>query len=497
MHPVVRQICCVTAGVAAVLRAGLAAPMPMPDGGLLCHPRPADGDSLPVLAETRDFLLNGHLGSATAARVNGQVLPLTADRRFALRAPWPQDRLLHFELTGPGGPWLWTVPLLSPPLPPSPAEDPVVGPPWMAPVRIRLDGTPLSTAPDASYWILPQGGTEWVADRREGTWLRLPLGNDLAAWVPEARVQRLGLAVEGLPAQRLLGPGGALMQDSSGAVTLSLPITGDSPPLWREELGPGGGNWRLLLPRTTGRLDWIGLDTASGVRQLDWEPHPGGELSLSVALEEGRFGGHAVQWEPGRLMVRFFPRPKGLKGARIVLDPGHGGVESGCVGASGTMEKDLALTFARELQAELERAGAVVRLSRASDSTLSLVSRVAVAREWPADLLLSLHYNSAGPGEDPWRSDGFMTFYWSPWSAEAARRLHDALARRPLVRDRGLAWRSLGVCRHHGCPSLLLEVGSLAQPEEEARLLNPVFRHRQVKALRRALAELFKDPAAR
>jgi N-acetylmuramoyl-L-alanine amidase len=184
----------------------------------------------------------------------------------------------------------------------------------------------------------------------------------------------------------------------------------------------------------------------------------------------------------------FHPRAKGLKGARVLLDPGHGGAESGCLGASGIPEKELALTFARELRAELENAGAQVRLTRDVDTTLALSSRVAQAREWSADLLLSLHYNSAGPGEDPWRSDGFMTFFWSPWSEDAARRLHLTLAGRSIVRDRGLAWRSLGVCRHHACPALLLELGSLAHPEEEARLLDPGFRHRQVKALRRAIA---------
>ncbi len=470
-----------------------AAPLSLPDGGLLTHPRPADGDSLVVLAESQDLLVNGHLGKAVGGTVNGAELTLAKDRRFALRLPWPADRVLRFQLEGPGGPWLREL-ALSPPAPiPAPSGSESTTPPWMAPMRVRLDATPLSTAPDASYWILPQVGTEWVADRREGGWLRLPLGGDLAAWVPENRVRRLGPAMDGLPAMRLLGPGGGVARNARGDVVLGLPITGDGPPLWREEVRDGGRQWRLILPRTTGRLDWVSLAPELGLSQLAWEPLPGGALALSVELEPGRFQGHEVTWEQGLLRLCFRPRHKGLKGARIVLDPGHGGVESGCLGASGVMEKDLALRFAQDLRVELEKAGAQVRLTRQGDSTLSLASRVAQAREWPADFLLSLHYNSAGPGEDPWRSNGFMTFYWSPWSAEAGRTLHQSLATRKLVRDRGLAWRSLGLCRHHGCPALLLELGSLAQPDEEDRMQDPAFRHRQVKALRRAIAQALES----
>lgn len=466
----------------------MAAPLKLPDGGLLTHPRPADGDSLPTLPEARDLLVNGHLGAATHGRVNGQDLKMGREGRFALRVAWPLDRCLHLELEGPGGPWRWDLPLLAPTPAAAPEPDSTVGPPWMAPIRVRLDGTPLSTAPDASYWILPQAGAEWVADRREGAWLRLPLGPELAAWIPESRTTRLGLATGQLPAQRLLGPGGGLSVDADGAVQLSLPVTGDAPPLWREELAPGGRDWRLILPRTTGRMDWLGLDPAAGVRQVSWEPLPGAELALNVELEPGRFQGHQVSWEPGRLLIRFLPRHHGLKGARILLDPGHGGSESGALGASGCMEKDLALAFALRLKAELEKSGAEVRLTRWADSTLSLGARVEQAAQWRADLFLSLHYNSAGPGEDPWRSDGFMTFHWSPWSADAAALLHGQLARRGLARDRGLAWRSLGVCRQHLCPAMLLELGSLAHPGEEALLLDEGHQRHQARILRRALA---------
>jgi N-acetylmuramoyl-L-alanine amidase len=475
-----------------VATTGHAAPLALPDGGLLTHPRPEDGQARPVLAETRTLFVNGHLAQATAIRAEGKTLRLTEDRRFADLVPWPADRVLDLELLGPGGPWRFTLALDAPAASgvadPAPATDPG----WTAPARVRLDGGPLSTIPGGSYWMFPQAGVEWVADRREGGWLRLPLTPDLAAWVPEERATRLGGAGVADPALRRLGPAVDTRRLENGDLELVLPLDGDGPPLWREE-GDGGSDWRLILPRTRGRLDWVELDPAGGLEQLDWEPLPGDELQLRARLAPGSFQGHSLRWEPGRLVLTFHRRAPRLQDALILLDPGHGGRESGCIGASGTQEKDLALLVARELRDELEKAGARVLLTRDSDSTLSLGARVARARELRADLLLSLHYNSVGPGEDPWKADGHMVFSWSPWSARPAGLLHQELRGRLPMRDKGLHWRSLGICRHHGCPALLLEVGSLAHPDEEARLLDPHFRKRQLKAIRRGLEAWFRE----
>lgn len=469
----------------------LAGPLALSDGGLLCHPRPAEGDSLPVMAEHATLMVNGHLGTARAVSLNGRDLRTTADGRFADRVPWPADRLLRFRLEG--DPALdWELRLAAPATPHTEApagEASFVGPPWEAPFRVRLDGSPLSTTPGGSYWIFPQAGTEAVADRRQEGWLRLPLVPGLAAWTPAARATRLGPT---LPDEsRWLGPMVHSRRLENGDLELSLPLTGEAAPLWREEAGPSGADWRLVLEHTRSRLDWIELDEAGGLLQLDWEPRPGDELELRAALAPGAFQGHTLRWEPGRLLLTLVRRVHGLKGARILLDAGHGGSESGCIGASGMEEQELALTLARELKMELEKAGAQVRLTRSSDSTLSLGARVAQAAAWPADLLLSLHYNSVSEDQDPRSADGLMVFSWSPWSAQPARLLHDALVRRLPLRDRGLHWRSLGVCRHQGCPSILLEAGSLVHPEEEARLLDPAFRKKQVKAIRRGLEAWF------
>ncbi|MFQ5927594.1 MAG: N-acetylmuramoyl-L-alanine amidase [Terriglobia bacterium] len=87
-------------------------------------------------------------------------------------------------------------------------------------------------------------------------------------------------------------------------------------------------------------------------------------------------------------------RALGLKINRIVLDPGHGGHDTGTIGPTGFMEKDLSLDVARRLGKLLEeKVGAEVLYTREDDTFVPLENRTALANEKQADLFLSLHAN--------------------------------------------------------------------------------------------------------
>lgn len=92
---------------------------------------------------------------------------------------------------------------------------------------------------------------------------------------------------------------------------------------------------------------------------------------------------------------RSLVRALGLKLGRVVLDPGHGGHDTGTIGPSGLMEKDLALDLALRLGALIEeRLGAEVIYTRTEDVFVPLEERTAIANEKGADLFLSIHANS-------------------------------------------------------------------------------------------------------
>lgn len=85
----------------------------------------------------------------------------------------------------------------------------------------------------------------------------------------------------------------------------------------------------------------------------------------------------------------------GLKIRRVVLDPGHGGKDTGAIGPDGAKEKDLTLAMAKRLRVHLEALGLEVLLTREDDRTLSLEDRTRFANEKGADLFLSIHVNAA------------------------------------------------------------------------------------------------------
>ena len=105
-----------------------------------------------------------------------------------------------------------------------------------------------------------------------------------------------------------------------------------------------------------------------------------------------------------RSMIRVL----GLKVGRIVLDPGHGGHDTGSVGPQGLREKDLVLDVAQRLGRLIEtRMGSEVVFTRSDDTFVPLERRTEIANEAKADLFLSIHANSS-----PLRSAaGVETYY--------------------------------------------------------------------------------------
>jgi N-acetylmuramoyl-L-alanine amidase len=93
-----------------------------------------------------------------------------------------------------------------------------------------------------------------------------------------------------------------------------------------------------------------------------------------------------------RSMIRVL----GLKVGRIVLDPGHGGHDTGTVGPEGLREKDLVLDVAQRLGRLIEeRMGSEVIFTRSDDTFIPLERRTEIANEAKADLFLSIHANSS------------------------------------------------------------------------------------------------------
>jgi N-acetylmuramoyl-L-alanine amidase len=85
----------------------------------------------------------------------------------------------------------------------------------------------------------------------------------------------------------------------------------------------------------------------------------------------------------------------GLKVRRVIIDPGHGGHDTGAIGKNGTREKDITLAISHKLAAKLRERGLEVILTREDDHYVRLEDRAEFANESRGDLFISIHCNSA------------------------------------------------------------------------------------------------------
>ncbi|MDR0381153.1 MAG: family 10 glycosylhydrolase [Oscillospiraceae bacterium] len=202
----------------------------------------------------------------------------------------------------------------------------------------------------------------------------------------------------------------------------------------------------------------------------------GANAVYTGALRAGeRLDGYYVTAAPNGTLVLHIKRhpragggTKPLTGLVILVDPGHGGGESGALGPFGDRlpEKTINLYTALKLRWELERLGATVVMTRTEDTTMSLAARVARSRALRPDLFLSVHGNSLDSNVDASNISGLSTWYRNRVGQDAAEALYD-FAPDALGRGgRGCHQSNLYVARPAWTPSFIVETGFLCNPAE-------------------------------
>lgn len=178
----------------------------------------------------------------------------------------------------------------------------------------------------------------------------------------------------------------------------------------------------------------------------------------------------------------------------IVLDPGHGGHDSGAVGPNGTKEAERALDVCQRA-ADLLRPFANVVLTRTTDVFLTLSERPAIANRIEADAFVSYHFNSGSDSRTALSFEGFTT---------PGQNNSDKLATAILVAHGRLCpWQKLradmsdgdpdkeanfAVIKGTRCPSMLMEGEFIHTTAGEASILNP--EHQQLRAMAVAIGTL-------
>jgi N-acetylmuramoyl-L-alanine amidase len=218
----------------------------------------------------------------------------------------------------------------------------------------------------------------------------------------------------------------------------------------------------------------------------------------------------------------------------IVVDPGHGGTEEGARGVKGTLEKTVTMAVARRLKTALEtRLGARVLLTRDDDRVVALDERAAFANNNKADLFISLHANAslrrAAAGAEVFyltldradeearrvaESEGVAMPVFGGgtreidvilWERAQAQHLTHSAAFAELVEarlrgavpvsPRAVQQAPLRVLVGANMPAVLVEMGYISNPDQEAAMASAPFQARVAQALADAVAGFFAREA--
>ena len=198
--------------------------------------------------------------------------------------------------------------------------------------------------------------------------------------------------------------------------------------------------------------------------------------------------------------IRQALRPRGIPPVRepepallgcVVLDPGHGGKDPGAISVLGFSEKSVNLSVALVLAEKLKEGGVDARLTRQTDRFIELEDRAELANRCRADLLVSIHSDSAAN-----RSASGFTVYVPAWSSAASRSAGFAIARalsRAGVASRGVRAANYRVLVRATCPAVLVELGYLSNHHEAGRLCEEDYQRRLAAAVAEGIVAYLKQ----
>lgn len=242
--------------------------------------------------------------------------------------------------------------------------------------------------------------------------------------------------------------------------------------------------WNTIEVETNSRRAWV-----NGI--MVWLHHPcrksGGEWTIrEVDFKKGI--------DP---ILRAYAYVPSKKPTLVMLDPGHGGKDSGAVGKRKVYEKKAVLSIANRVKAHLEAKKIKVRLTRATDTFLTLQQRSDSTAKAGADLFVSIHADGAA---DP-SAHGVETFaltaagcdssnhygqggnkssgkgnHYDAANAVLGFSIQSNLVKNSKRSDRGLRRARFSVLKNAPCPAALVECGFLTNPEEEALMIDPNYR---------------------
>lgn len=190
---------------------------------------------------------------------------------------------------------------------------------------------------------------------------------------------------------------------------------------------------------------------------------------------------------------------EGAKGHTVVIDPGHGGSDTGAIGPSGVTEKEVALAVAKKVRSSLAASGANVIMTRETDRDVygpdasanqELQARVNAQLRVPSsEIFVSIHCNAfTNPA-----THGMETYCFSGSSNgyRLAALLNEELAKAGGLENRGVRTANFYVLKYSSVPAALVELAFITNPAEEKLLASNEWQNKAASAIAKAIGRYF------
>lgn len=289
---------------------------------------------------------------------------------------------------------------------------------------------------------------------------------------------RPAMPVRKLPAVPLSGSIRVHGDDRYDYVRISLPEKLPYRTLMRPEPN------RLIVDvfGVTSNTNWLTqLKSAKVIRNTWYEQLEDDVLRIYIDIQGSQHWGHILYYDStgNRLVVRVRrpPLSKDLRKLRIAIDAGHGGSNTGAAGTtSRVLEKDYTLLMAKELEKTLRKKGNKnLFMTRTTDTTLDMPSRILALRAYDPDLMVSIHLNSSSVDSIRGTSTFYRHIGFRPLSQSILKRMLEL----GLEEYGNVGHFNFALSGPTEYPNCLVEVAFLSNPEDERRILQPRF-HRDV-----------------
>lgn len=318
-----------------------------------------------------------------------------------------------------------------------------------------------------------------------GNQYRVRLAENQTAWVPQEVV-------------RLLPPGGFLPTSLTGSWSVQgdslydyvrVPLTERLP--YRSQLLTNPARLVIDVFGATSNTNWItqraGLQALGDVHYEQIQPDV---FRLVLHLRHRQSWGYSIGYQKNVLVVQVKrpPAKLRLRGLTVAVDAGHGGSNTGAVGAGGAREKDLTLAIAQRLRRELERKGARVIMTRDADLSVDNGDRILHLRQVKPDLLISIHVNSSGNKA----VRGTSTYYRYVAFRPLSTALYAEMLRTGLPGFGNVGNFNFGLNGPTEYPNALVETAFVSNPDDERLLTSPDFQQRMAQSMVRGLSNFLR-----